>query len=119
MKMKIKKISTENQQLSASGKATGINAFKIIRIVHLLPLKAIHQIFSIITTCQFFFVFFFCLRTLLLEIVLWSKLLCGNLSRYDGINIIENAVDNRSLSTDKITNSHAELFFLLEKVESK
>ena len=33
--------------------------------------------------------------TLLLEIVLWSKLLYGSLNRYAGIHIIENMVDNR------------------------
>ena len=54
------------------------------------------------------------LRALLLEIVLWSKLLYGNLSRYAGIHIIENMIDNRKLSTDKITNSHAELCFHLK-----
>ena len=55
MKMKMKKLSTENQQLSVSGNATGINAFKIIKIVHTLPVKVIQQIFSILTTCQIFF----------------------------------------------------------------
>ena len=63
--------------------------------------------------------FFSYLKALLLEIVLWSKLFYGNLSRYAGINIIEYMVDNRSLSTDQITNSHAELYFHLKKVVSK
>ena len=57
------------------------------------------------------------MRTLFLEIVLWSKLLHGNLSRYAGINIIENMVDSRSLSTDEITNSHAELYIHLKKLD--
>ena len=61
--------------------------------------------------------FFSYLRTLLLEIVLWSKLLYGHLSRYAGINTIENMFDNRSLSTDEITNSHAELYFHLKKMD--
>ena len=61
--------------------------------------------------------FFSYLRTLLLGIVLWSKLLYRNLSRYAGINIIENMVDDRSLSTDEITNSHTELYFHLKKLD--
>ena len=48
--------------------------------------------------------------------VLWAKLLYGNLSRYAGINIIENMVDNRPLS-DEITNSHAELYFCLKMLD--
>ena len=48
--------------------------------------------------------------------VLWAKLLYGNLSRYAGINIIENMVDNRPLS-DEITNSVAELYFCLKKLD--
>ena len=36
-------------------KATGINAFQIIKNVYLLPLKANHQTFSILTACQIFF----------------------------------------------------------------
>ena len=60
---------------------------------------------------------FFYLRALLLEIVSWSKLLYGNLSRYAGINIIENMVDNRSLSTDEITISYAELSFCFKKLD--
>ena len=39
MKMKMKKISSANQQLSASGNATGINAFKMIKNVYPLPLN--------------------------------------------------------------------------------
>ena len=60
---------------------------------------------------------FFYLRVLLLEIVLWSKLFYGNFSGYAGINIIENMVDNRSLSTDEITNSYAELSFYFKKLD--
>ena len=59
----------------------------------------------------------FYLRALLLKIILWSKLLYGNLSGYAGINIIENMVDNRSLSTDEITNSYAELSFYFKKLD--
>ena len=66
VKMKITSILSTNQQLSVSGKATGINAFQIIRNVYLLPLQANHQIFPILTTCQLFFY----LRALLWKIVL-------------------------------------------------
>ena len=55
MKMKMKKISPTNEKLSASGNATGTNAFQIIGSVYPLPLKANHQTFSILTTCQIFF----------------------------------------------------------------
>ena len=113
-KMKMKKISSANQQLSAFGNATGINAFKIIKNVYPLPLKANHQIFSILTTCQIFFSY---LGTRLLEIVLRSKLLYGNMSRYAGINITENMVDNRSLSINETTNFQAELYFHLKKLD--
>ena len=63
--------------------------------------------------------YFSFLRTLLLEIfgVLWPKLLHENLSRYTGIHIIENMVDNKKLSADEITNSHAELYFHLKKLD--
>ena len=54
-KMNMKKVSSANQQLPASGNATGINAFKIIKNVYPLSLKAKHQVFSILTTCQIFF----------------------------------------------------------------
>ena len=107
--MKIKKILSANLQLPASG-----NAIKIIKNVSSLPLKPNHQIFSIFTTCQIFFSY---LGALTLKIVLGAKLLYGNLSRYAGINIIENMVDNRSLSTDEITNSHAGLCFHLKTLE--
>ena len=90
--MEMKKISSVNPQLSASWNATGISAFMIIKNVYPLPLKVNHQIFSIFTTCQIFFY----LEALLLKIVLWSKLLYGNLNRNAGMNIIENMVDNRS-----------------------
>ena len=60
---------------------------------------------------------FFYLTALLLEIVLWSKLLYGHLSRYARINIIENMVDNKSLSADELTNSHVELFFYFKKFD--
>ena len=60
--------------------------------------------------------FFSYLRVLLLKIVLWSKLLYGNCGRNARINIIENMVDSRSLSTDEITNFHAELYFQLKKL---
>ena len=52
--MKITSILSTNQQLPVSGKATGVNAFQIVRNVYLLPLKPNHQIFPILTTCQFF-----------------------------------------------------------------
>ena len=39
------------------------------------------------------------------------------MSRYAGINIVENMVDNRSLSTDEITNSYAELSFYFKKLD--
>ena len=107
----MKKLSSENLQLSFPGNVTGISAFKIIKNIYSLPLKANHQIFSILTTCQILFSY---LRALLLKIVLWSKLLYGTLSRDAGINIIENMVDKRSLPTHKITNSHAELCFQLK-----
>ena len=55
--------------------------------------------------------FFYIFLTLLLEIVLWSKLLYGNLSRYAGIHY------HWKLSTDEITNSHAELYFHLKKLD--
>ena len=54
-KMEMKKISSANQQLSAFGNATRTNAFQIIKNVYPLPLKANHQIFSILTICQIFF----------------------------------------------------------------
>ena len=93
MKIKKKKISSANLQLPASGNATEISAFEIFKYVYPLPLKANHQIFSILTVCQVFFSY---LGALLLEILLWAKLVHGNLSRNTGINIIENMVDNRS-----------------------
>ena len=105
MKMKMKKISSTNQQLSASENANGTNASQIFKNVYLIPLKANHQIFSILTTCH---IFFLPERTLLLEMV---QLLNGNLSSHAGINAIENVVDKGSLSTDEITNSHAQLLF--------
>ena len=89
----MKKVSSVNLQLFASGNATGISTFKITKNVYPLPLKANHQIFSMVTTCQIFFSY---LGALLLKTVLWSKLLYGNLSRNAGINNIENVVDNRS-----------------------
>ena len=39
------------------------------------------------------------------------------MSRYAGISIIGNMVDNRSLSTEEITNFHAELCFHLKKLD--
>ena len=51
---------------SASGNATGISAFQVIKNLYPLPLKGNHQIFPTLTACQFFFY----LRALLLEIVL-------------------------------------------------
>ena len=50
MKMKMKNISSANQQLSALGNATGTNVFQIIKNVYLLLLKANHQIISNLTT---------------------------------------------------------------------
>ena len=61
--------------------------------------------------------FFSYLRTLFLEIVLRSKLLYENLSKYAGINTIENMVHNKSLSTGEIADSHAELYFHLKKFD--
>ena len=65
MKMKMKNISSANQQLSVSGKTTGINAFQSIKNVYPLSLKENHQIFPILTTCHFFFTWepFFCRET--------------------------------------------------------
>ena len=87
MKMKIKNISSANQQLPVSEKATGTNAFQIINNEYPLPLKKKKS--DIPNHCYMpdFFLHFL---TLLLEIDLWSKLLYGNLSRYAGIHIIEN-----------------------------
>ena len=48
------------------------HAFQIIKNVYPLPLKSNHQIFQILTICQIYFSY---LRTLLLEIFLWSRLL--------------------------------------------
>ena len=76
MKMKMKKISSENLQLSASGNATGISAFKIIKNVYPLPLKANYQIFSILTTCQ---VFFFLPGSTSFEDSLMGKVIVGTL----------------------------------------
>ena len=39
IKIKVKNISLANQQLSVSGKDTGINAFQVIKNVYPLPLK--------------------------------------------------------------------------------
>ena len=54
-KDEIKKISSANLQLFASGNATGISAFMIIKNVYPSPLKENHQIFPILTTCQIVF----------------------------------------------------------------
>ena len=42
MKVKMKKIPSANLQLSASGNATGTSAFKIIKNVYALQMKANH-----------------------------------------------------------------------------
>ena len=107
MKMKMKKIPSTNQQLSTSGNGTEISVFQIFKHVNPIPLKTNHQIFSILITCHIFF---------LPENASFGdspmvKLFYRNLSGYAGISTIENMVDNRSLSTDEITSSDAELLF--------
>ena len=107
----MRKTSSAKLQFSATGNATGISAFKIIKNYYPLPLKANHQVFSILTACQ---IFFSCLGALLLKIALWSKLFYESLSRYAEINIIDYMVDTRSLSSDEITNCPAERCFHLK-----
>ena len=58
MKMKINNILSANQQLPVSEKATGTNAFQIIKNVYPLPFKKNNPIFLILTACQIFFTFF-------------------------------------------------------------
>ena len=66
---------------------------------------------------------FFYLRTLLLEIVLRSKFLNGNLSRCAGIHLIENYQEMKQriltlkLSRDETTNFHAELYFHWKRLD--
>ena len=52
MKMKINNILSANQQLPVSEKATGTNAFQIIKNVYPLPFKKNNPIFLILTACQ-------------------------------------------------------------------
>ena len=68
---------------SASGNATGISAFQIIKNLYPLPLKGNHQIFPNLTACQFFLS-----ESVSFGDSLTSKLLYGNLGGYAGINII-------------------------------
>ena len=90
IKIKLKNISSANQQLSVSGKDRGINAFQIIKNVYPLPLKSKKMSSDILNLC--YITDFYATR--ILEIIIRLKLLYGSLSRYAGIHVIEKMVDN-------------------------